>query len=491
MAIPTKPDNLANIIGYNADTSAIADTSTAELSYESGFPAKVKNALAPGGAPLQREDLNAIVKLLSAHIHYLQSGSLYEWDATLNYNKGAHILGSDGSEYVAQADSGPETEAGAQDPTADEGSTYWRAASGLYSSGSSGASGDNYTSIELAMVHSYYYSRPEALGSTQTSIIIPAYTSVAVGDRFLSTSEAVTLDTTDVRSAGTDCYVYAVLEDGKLAFKLSANSTVPENFDADTSRKIGGFHMLCADVGTISGHTLSGYTAGDVLPASVWDLKHRPYSSPEGMVYHEGKNLWVDIYLASWDGTQLVSVYNAATADGTSATPFHGEKFTEEFGKIGKRLPWRHEFMVFAKGSPEMTNISGSADPTTTGGHVDTASRRIISNIGCEDCTGVLRQWLEDNVEGGSYGSVSSGNHYLSGYSWNAAGTSAIPTYNSTVDGSTRMGDSYGLLRRLLGGASWSDGSSCGSRAVNAGAFPARVVADGGGRGVSEPLVGA
>lgn len=137
MAIPTKPDNLANVIGFNADTSTIADTTTAgtaELSYESGFPAKVSNALAAGGAPLKREDLNAIVKLLSAHVHYLQSGSLYEWDSALNYNKGAHILGSDGAEYVAQADSGPETGAGAQDPTADTEGAYWKEASGLYGS---------------------------------------------------------------------------------------------------------------------------------------------------------------------------------------------------------------------------------------------------------------------------------------------------------------------------------------------------------------------
>lgn len=43
---------------------------------------------------------------------------------------------------------------------------------------------------------------------------------------------------------------------------------------------------------TITGHTLSGYVAGDVLPASVWDLSHRPKSEPEGMAYIDGIDMW-------------------------------------------------------------------------------------------------------------------------------------------------------------------------------------------------------
>ena len=104
---------------------------------------------------------------------------------------------------------------------------------------------------------------------------------------------------------------------------LSANSTVPLRYTADTSRKIGGFHTLCADVGTITEHTLRGYVAGDILPASVWDLKHRPVCSPEGMVYVDGLDIWIDIYLASYTGSYSNSPENlklvsecAITADG-------------------------------------------------------------------------------------------------------------------------------------------------------------------------------
>lgn len=85
--------------------------------------------------------------------------------------------------------------------------------------------------------------------------------------------------------AGKDFYIYACKpSSGSMPkFVLSHNSTIPTGYTATDSRKIGGFHCLCADVGTISGHTLSGYVAGDILPASVWDLNHRAISDNEGI----------------------------------------------------------------------------------------------------------------------------------------------------------------------------------------------------------------
>ena len=137
---------------------------------------------------------------------------------------------------------------------------------------------------------------------------------------------------------GQDFYIYSCIPANgtEPIIVLSANSTVPLRYTADASRKIGGFHTLCADVGTITGHTLSGYVAGDILPASVWDLKHRPVCSPEGMVYVDGLDIWIDIYLASYTGSysnspenlKLVSKYGANTADGASAEKFHWYKFS-------------------------------------------------------------------------------------------------------------------------------------------------------------------
>jgi len=72
--------------------------------------------------------------------------------------------------------------------------------------------------------------------------------------------------------AGKDFYIYACQPASGDApvIKLSANSTVPTDYTAGNSRKIGGFHCLCVAVGDIAGHTLDDFLAGDVLPASVW-----------------------------------------------------------------------------------------------------------------------------------------------------------------------------------------------------------------------------
>lgn len=211
-------------------------------------------------------------------------------------------------------------------------------------------------------------------------------------------------------------------------------------------RKIGGFHCLCKDVGVIEGHTLSGYVTGDILPATRWDLLHRPKGEPEGFAYEELTDCWIAIYLPSWDGTKLVSVYNGVIADGASTKKWHGEAFYEQFAKQGMRLVWRHEFQMGAKGSNEQTNIQGSSNTNTTGGHVDTAGRRMISNIGLEDCCGVLWQFAMDLGFAGGSGWTNS-------------------AYNSNV-GDRSYGQTYGTLYRLLLGAHWYGGGYSGSRSA-------------------------
>ena len=117
-------------------------------------------------------------------------------------------------------------------------------------------------------------------------------------DTDTNVSTATNMDTGAV-SNGKDYCVYACDNAGALVFLISLATTFPAGYNATTSRKIGGFHTLCANVGTISGHTLTGYLANDILPASIWDLKHRPLSEPAGMVFSEAANIWVDIYLTS------------------------------------------------------------------------------------------------------------------------------------------------------------------------------------------------
>lgn len=319
---------------------------------------------------------------------------------------------------------------------------------------------------------SNYFSRDSLFTSNKTFIVIPKNMRINInGEAYISTHN-VTLNTSTLGEnlAGKDVYIYALAGSGtEPDFVLSLNSTVPTGYTAENSRKIGGFHCLCKDVGIIEGHALSGYVAGDILPATRWDLEHRPKGSPEGFAYEELTDCWIAIYLPSWDGTKLVSVYNGVIADGSSAKKWHGEAFYEQFVKQGMRLVWRHEFQMGAKGSNEQTNVQGSSDPNTTGGHVDTAGRRMISNIGLEDCCGVLWQFAMDLG-------------FADGSGW----TNSV--YHSAVD-DRNYGQTYGTLYRLLLGSGWNDGVACGSRSAACYVSSASVGVGGSSRGASEPRI--
>ena len=120
-----------------------------------------------------------------------------------------------------------------------------------------------------------------------------------------------------------------------------------------------------------------------------------------------------------------------------------------------------------AKGSNEQTNIQGSSNSNTTGGHVDTAGRRMISNIGLEDCCGVSWQFAMDLSFAGESGWINS-------------------VYNSSVDDRS-YGQTYGTLYRLLLGACWDRGSYSGSRSAMCDVPSAAVNAHCSSRGASEP----
>ena len=350
--------------------------------------------------------------------------------------------------------------------------------------------------------HTTYYYRCTTAGTSST--LTPTFPTT-IGSTYNDGNVVweCQLDYTQAANrAGKDFYVYACAGDSGMKLVVSPNSTVPTKYTADSSRKIGGFHCLCADVGTISGHALSGYVAGDILPASVWDLKFRATSENEGMVWDGSQ--WVDIYLDSWNGSSLVSAYGGVVADGYSTKPFHGELFVEEFAKVKKHLISRDQYVAFAKGSNEKTNIKGSADANTTGGHVDTAGRRMISNIGCEDCCGLMWQWtsdiagnpnvydfdsnnkhLSDMPSTDNQTSSSVGGHWLYGYRWQDDGRSVA---NINVDGSTNVyGYSYGVLSRVLVGGMWETESSGGSRSVRLDVLSSRRDNIYAGRGASEP----
>ena len=275
--------------------------------------------------------------------------------------------------------------------------------------------------------------------------------------------------------AGNDFYIYAIYSRDTVvpSFILSVNSTVPEGYTAEDTRKVGGFHCLCADVGTIEGHMLSGYVKGDVLPASVWDLKHRPKTDIGGMVYDEGTGIWTSIYLMTWTGTasagdlKLYSKFGAVAGNGASAEKFHCLKWEQWLGNQNMRLPTWQEFVHLSLGSNQGTNVAGNARVNTTGGFKDTAGRRMISHIGAEDCCGNLYQW------GAEMGSATTGSS-----SWGAG---------TTVDDSQVGGQIYGAIYRPLFGGHATGGAPCGSRCCSADGSALGLGWGSGCRAISEP----
>ena len=304
--------------------------------------------------------------------------------------------------------------------------------------------------------------------------------------------------------AGKDYGVY-LLNDGTISTAL-LSGTAPSN-----SVKIGRFHTLCVAVGTISDmqiamspscgysvggsvlvkpyressdpdfyafynktitavtvqshydivkchHPLSGYSAGDILPESVFCLSWYPDTLFEdAMVYDKASDIVVDVYLQSGTGLNTRSAYNA-----THTVSREEICHAQDFKTVGKRFLTDHEFLSAAIGSNEKTAITGASDKTYVGGHVDSASRRMISAIGVEEMCGYLWQWLNEIAPVG-------------GSDW------------KTYDTHASFGQSYGTIPYcMLGGGHWANSSSCGSRSRDGGDPRSSVATHFGGRGASQ-----
>lgn len=282
-------------------------------------------------------------------------------------------------------------------------------------------------------------------------------------------------------TAGTDYYIYAVAKDTANAetseiiksveLKVSLNSTFPSGYNAANSRKIGGFHTLCIAVTEANApilpanslwdsHPAIGYNAGDIIPNSVWCLSNRPQSEPEGMAYVDLIDKWVDIYKQSGTGKSTKSAYGATVTD--NRQPINHQW---DLQLVNKRPATDCDFTIFAEGSNQKTAIYGSAapNPKTTGGHTDTAGKRMISGYFIEECCGYMWEYLDElGPVGGS------------GF--------------SNYDGSADRGQSYGVPYVLAAGGHWSYSSSCGSRSRAANRPRSYVNAYHGCRGVSLPL---
>ena len=280
------------------------------------------------------------------------------------------------------------------------------------------------------------------------------------------------LDTGSV-AGGKNYYIYLVAGTGKsVSVKASLNSTYPDGYSSDNSRKIGGLHTLCVSVTSSNApvlvdnniwtsHPAIGFNAGDIIPNSVWCLAHRPISDPSGMVYVDKINMWVDIYLQSGTGTGTASVYGATVTSRRTQIQHQWD-----MQLVNKKLATDNDFMMFAEGSNQKTAIAGAKEPNPkiAGGHLDTAGKRMISGYFIEECCGYLWQWLDEIAPvGGS-------------------------RFDSYGDEGTR-GQSYGMPYCLKAGGAWDNSSSCGSRSRFANNTRSAATALSGARGVSRPLI--
>jgi len=286
----------------------------------------------------------------------------------------------------------------------------------------------------------YTLLSPSAMQIDITNVSLALTTQATIDLSLEATWDTINY-TTAANRAGKDFYIYSCqpVSGTVPVIKVSASATTPTGYTASTSRKVGGFHCLCVAVGTIANHTLTGYLAGDILPQSVWDLNNRAESDNEGMVYDPKITAWVDIYLFTGTGTTTTSVNGASYAD--TVTQYN---FVDYCALQKKRLLFDHEFTSMATGCNEGTNVNGSTEQNTTTGH-STSTRRMISNIGCEDCAGVLWQWLNDSLTSAD-GTAS--------WAWKDVTGSRGQVYSQGT---------YGFYK-LIAGGSWHDGAYCGSR---------------------------
>ena len=102
----------------------------------------------------------------------------------------------------------------------------------------------------------------------------------------------------------------------------------------------------------------------------------------------------------------------------------------------------RDEFMTFAEGSNQKTNIQGSNIPSDKkcGGYLDTAGKRMISGYFIECCCGYLWQVSRQIAATGSQ-------------NWNAFADA-------------RRGGTFGAPFVVILGSAYSDSSNCGSWSV-------------------------
>lgn len=92
-------------------------------SFLAGFPPATQKRLSEGGVAPERMDINGILFMLSAFSYFQQSGGIFQWKESLNYNVPC-IISYEDTFYCAVDESGPGTIAGSVQPGTSE--QFWK-----------------------------------------------------------------------------------------------------------------------------------------------------------------------------------------------------------------------------------------------------------------------------------------------------------------------------------------------------------------------------
>lgn len=333
----------------------------------------------------------------------------------------------------------------------------------------------SYSVLAAQMAAAFHMEGQIAKGTGNTIVVPPI--SLNIGGNGYHSSVSVTLNPLVDNDGGfssftfgRDYYIYAVEPAGAAIapqLLVSQNSTVPNGYTANNSRKIGGFHYGKVRTGTSPGDVTDG-----IVPNSVWDLRHRPTCSPEGMV--EVGNIWVDIYLSSDDGQGgLKSAYNATPLTGTEGLDWYA--FVERAAKVGKRLLTYAEWIAAAQGSPQGLGDSNTNAWTATT-NKDRNPAGLIANAtsiyNVRDCVGNVYEWLDEMI-----------------VRWDGT-TNKWEWHDVMPDqgyGQLYMYTPHALVA-MRTGAGWNNGVLAGARAANLNGYPWRVSSYDGCRAACDPL---
>jgi hypothetical protein len=122
--IPVQPTFMPQPFANSGEKNVIPNSGGEVLgnaSFASGFPRVTETPIELGGVPPQRKDFNGILNVLSTFAFFAQSGGVYEYSATANYDTPAVVIYNN-IFYFCLQQNGVDSVNGVKAPTD---TTYW------------------------------------------------------------------------------------------------------------------------------------------------------------------------------------------------------------------------------------------------------------------------------------------------------------------------------------------------------------------------------